>query len=104
MARVWCGEQHHWYAFTLAMGCFTRKLVRMATQSTGNTRATEAAVEEVVSNRYGTVARQIRTVKEQYLWLDGFDSLDGARQAWESGSLTATSTAPQAPGYENARR
>ena len=57
MARVWCGAPHKWCALTLVMDCHTREALGWRLSPTGNAKAAEAALEEALITRYGTLGR-----------------------------------------------
>lgn len=57
MARVWCGPLHRWCSLTIVMDCHTREALGWRLSPTGNARAAEAALEEALIHRYGTLGR-----------------------------------------------
>ena len=56
MARVWCGPLNRWCALTIVMDCHTREALGWRLSPTGNAKGAEAALEEALIRRYGTLA------------------------------------------------
>ena len=63
MARVWCGQKDRWCSLTLVMDCHTRELLGWRLSRRGNAKAAEAALEEALINRFGSLARLIAPMK-----------------------------------------
>lgn len=57
IARVWCGPVHPWCALTIVMDCHTREALGWRLSPSGNAKAAEAALEEALITRYGTLGR-----------------------------------------------
>jgi len=57
IARVWCGPVHRWCALTIVMDCHTREALGWRLSPSGNAKAAEAALEEALISRYGTLGR-----------------------------------------------
>ncbi len=57
IARVWCGSVHRWCALTIVMDCHTREALGWRLSPSGNAKAAEAALEEALITRYGTLGR-----------------------------------------------
>src|SRR5690554_6877552 len=55
IARVWCGPVHRWCALTIVMDCHTREALGWRLSPSGNAKAAEAALEEALITRYGTL-------------------------------------------------
>src|SRR5690606_26903157 len=57
IARVWCGPVHRWCALTIVMDCHTREALGWRLSPSGNAKAAEAALEEALITRHGTLGR-----------------------------------------------
>lgn len=57
IARVWCGPIHRWCALTIVMDCHTREALGWRLSPSGNAKSAEAALEEALISRYGTLGK-----------------------------------------------
>ena len=55
MARIWCGSQDRWCTLSLVMDCCTRELLGWRLCKSGDAKGAQAALEEALINRYGTL-------------------------------------------------
>ncbi|SUA55829.1 IS2 transposase TnpB [Oligella urethralis] len=53
--RVWCGSHNGWCALTLVMDCHTRELLGWSLSPKGDAKAAEAALEEALIYRSGSL-------------------------------------------------
>ena len=57
LARVWCGEIHRWCALAIVMDCHTREVLGWRLSPSGNAKTAEAALEEALISRYGSLGK-----------------------------------------------
>ena len=57
MTRVWCGQQDRWAALSVVMDCHTREILGWRLTRNGNAKAAEAALEDALIGRFGSLGR-----------------------------------------------
>ena len=57
MTRVWYGQQDRWASLSVVMDCHTREILGWHLTRNGNTKATEATLEDALIGHLGSLAR-----------------------------------------------